>query len=344
MPRVNISVKLDGVLETDVKRWRAICSIGLAFAIPCESLYGEWFSDSQPIMGTNIHVEFWHEDPAAARDALAAVIDEMHRIDELMSPFRESSELSAINRGAGAAPVAVSAELLALLERSAEVSRMTDGAFDITYASAGRFYDYRKGVRPDEAQLTAAVQAIDYRYVQIDREAGTVRFAHPEVYVDLGGIAKGHAVDRGIELLRARGIDQAMIAAGGDSRIIGDRRGQPWTVGVQDPRKPGTMAVLLPLEDTAVSTSGDYERFFERDGVRYHHILDPTTGDSAREVRSVTILGPEATLTDALSTSVFVLGVRAGLTLIDSLDGIDAIIIDGDGRLHYSRDLLQVEP
>lgn len=344
MPRVNISVKLDGVLETDVKRWRAICSIGLAFAIPCESLYGEWFSDSQPIMGTNIHVEFWHEDPAAARDALAAVIDEMHRIDELMSPFRESSELSAINRGAGAAPVAVSAELLALLERSAEVSRMTDGAFDITYASAGRFYDYRKGVRPDEAQLTAAVQAIDYRYVQIDREAGTVRFAHPEVYVDLGGIAKGHAVDRGIELLRARGIDQAMIAAGGDSRIIGDRRGQPWTVGVQDPRKPGTMAVLLPLEDTAVSTSGDYERFFERDGVRYHHIIDPTTGDSAREVRSVTILGPEATLTDALSTSVFVLGVRAGLTLIDSLDGIDAIIIDGDGRLHYSRDLLQVEP
>lgn len=344
MPRVNISVKLDGVLETDVKRWRAICSIGLAFAIPCESLYGEWFSDSQPIMGTNIHVEFWHEDPAAARDALAAVIDEMHRIDELMSPFRESSELSAINRGAGAGPVAVSAELLALLERSAEVSRMTDGAFDITYASAGRFYDYRKGVRPDEAQLTAAVQAIDYRYVQIDREAGTVRFAHPEVYVDLGGIAKGHAVDRGIELLRARGIDQAMIAAGGDSRIIGDRRGQPWTVGVQDPRKPGTMAVLLPLEDTAVSTSGDYERFFERDGVRYHHIIDPTTGDSAREVRSVTILGPEATLTDALSTSVFVLGVRAGLTLIDSLDGIDAIIIDGDGRLHYSRDLLQVEP
>lgn len=344
MPRVNISVKLDGVLETDVKRWRAICSIGLAFAIPCESLYGEWFSDSQPIMGTNIHVEFWHEDPVAARDALAAVIDEMHRIDELMSPFRESSELSAINRGAGAGPVAVSAELLALLERSAEVSRMTDGAFDITYASAGRFYDYRKGVRPDEAQLTAAVQAIDYRYVQIDREAGTVRFAHPEVYVDLGGIAKGHAVDRGIELLRARGIDQAMIAAGGDSRIIGDRRGQPWTVGVQDPRKSGTMAVLLPLEDTAVSTSGDYERFFERDGVRYHHIIDPSTGDSAREVRSVTILGPEATLTDALSTSVFVLGVRAGLTLIDSLDGIDAIIIDGDGRLHYSRDLLQVEP
>jgi thiamine biosynthesis lipoprotein len=295
-------------------------------------------------MGTQIHVELWHEDDNAAREALAAVIAEMHRIDEMMSPYRESSELSAMNRGAGAGPVAVSTELAMLLQRSAEVSRMTNGAFDITYASAGRFYDYRKGIRPDEAQLAAAVQAIDYRYVQIDREAGTVRFAHPEVYVDLGGIAKGHAVDRGIELLLERGIDQAMITAGGDSRIIGDRRGQPWTVGVQDPRKAGAMAVLLPLEDTAVSTSGDYQRFFERDGVRYHHILDPTTGDSAREVRSVTILGPDATLTDALSTSVFVLGVRAGLMLIDSLDGIDAIIIDGQGRLHYSQDLLQVQP
>jgi thiamine biosynthesis lipoprotein len=341
--RVNILAGPDLVLETDVKRCSVIWLIGFAWAIPCESL-GEWFSDSQPIMGTQIHVELWHEDDNAAREALAAVIAEMHRIDEMMSPYRESSELSAMNRGAGAGPVAVSTELAMLLQRSAEVSRMTNGAFDITYASAGRFYDYRKGIRPDEAQLAAAVQAIDYRYVQIDREAGTVRFAHPEVYVDLGGIAKGHAVDRGIELLLERGIDQAMITAGGDSRIIGDRRGQPWTVGVQDPRKAGAMAVLLPLEDIAVSTSGDYQRFFERDGVRYHHILDPTTGDSAREVRSVTILGPDATLTDALSTSVFVLGVRAGLMLIDSLDGIDAIIIDGQGRLHYSQDLLQVQP
>ena len=341
--RVNILAGPDLVVETNVKRCSVIWLIGLTWAIPCESL-GEWFSDSQPIMGTQIHVELWHQDDNAAREALAAVIAEMHRIDEMMSPYRESSELSAINRGAGAGPVAVSAELAMLLQRSADVSRMTDGAFDITYASAGRFYDYRKGIRPGEAQLAAAVQAIDYRYVQIDREAGTVRFTHPEVYVDLGGIAKGHAVDRGIELLLERGIDQAMITAGGDSRIIGDRRGQPWTVGVQDPRKAGAMAVLLPLEDTAVSTSGDYQRFFERDGVRYHHILDPTTGDSAREVRSVTVLGPDATLTDALSTSVFVLGVRAGLMLVDSLDGIDAIIIDGQGRLHYSQDLLQVQP
>jgi thiamine biosynthesis lipoprotein len=304
----------------------------------------EWISDTQPIMGTRVHVELWHAQPDAGREAVAAAMAEMHRVDAAFSPYRDNSELSALNREAGSGAVSVSDELLLLLERSAAMSRRTDGAFDVTYASVGRFYDYRGGVTPDAEQLAAAVAAIDYRYVEIDRDARTVRYRHPEVYVDLGGIAKGHAVDRAIGLLSAAGIDQAMVAAGGDSRIIGDRRGAPWTVGVQHPRDPTEMAVLLPLTDTAVSTSGDYERFFERDGVRYHHILDPTTGDSARELRSVTILGPEATLTDALSTSVFVMGARRGLELIDSMPGIDAIIIDGEGRLHYSADLLAVDP
>jgi thiamine biosynthesis lipoprotein len=320
---------------------RALALIGLL--APAVAV-AEWFSDTQPIMGTRVHVELWHEDADAAHAAIDAVMAEMRRIDAAFSPYRESSELSAVNREAGSGPVPVSDELALLLERSAAMSRRTGGAFDITYASAGRFYDYRQEIRPDDARLAAAVAAIDYRYVELDRDHNTVRYRHPEVYVDLGGIAKGYAVDRSIAILTARGIDQAMVAAGGDSRIVGDRRGEPWTVGVQHPRKDGEMAVLLPLTDTAVSTSGDYERFFERDGVRYHHILDPTTGDSARAVRSVTILGPEATLTDALSTSVFVMGVAKGLALIDSMPGIDAIIIDGEGRLHYSQDLLQVQP
>ena len=167
-----------------------------------------------------------------------------------------------------------------------------------------------------------------------------VRFTHPLVYIDLGGIAKGYAVDRCIELLADAGISQASVAAGGDSRILGDRGGEPWTVGIQDPRQE-EMAVLLPLVDTAVSTSGDYERFFEEDGVRYHHILDPRTGDSARDSWSVTILGPDATFTDGLSTSVFVLGPERGLALIDRLPGVDAIIIDSAGQLRYSADLLE---
>ncbi|MEM1434732.1 MAG: FAD:protein FMN transferase, partial [Pseudomonadota bacterium] len=178
----------------------------------------------------------------------------------------------------------------------------------------------------------------DYRHIEID--GSRVRYRHPATYVDLGGIAKGFAVDRAIALLEARGITEAAVSAGGDSRILGDRRGQPWVVGVRHPRRAGEYALKLPLADTAVSTSGDYERFFERDGERVHHILDPSSGRSARGALSVTIVGSETLLTDALSTSVFVLGARSGIDLIDRLPGVDAIVIDAEGRVHYSAGLM----
>jgi thiamine biosynthesis lipoprotein len=300
-----------------------------------------WLETTAPIMGTRVHAEVRHPDPAVGQAVLDQVLAEMRRIEAQYSPLRADSELSRVNREAPAGWVQTTAEMIDLLERSAAVSRLTAGAFDITYASVGRYYDYREGRRPDDESLIQALEAINFEYVEIEADANRVRFAHPLVYIDLGGIAKGYAVDRCIDIIRAAGIEQAAVAAGGDSRILGDRDGQPWTVGVQDPRDEESMAVLLPLVDTAVSTSGDYERFFEEGGVRYHHILDPGTGDSARESWSVTILGPEATLTDALSTSVFVLGPSRGLELVERLPGIDAIIIDAEGRLHYSADLAQ---
>jgi len=303
----------------------------------------QWHGDTQAVMGTRVHVEFFYDTEVAhglaAETLLANVMAEMHRIDHAFSPYKSTSELSRLNREAPSGWVMVSDELLSLLEKSRQVSTMTGGAFDITYASVGRYYDYREGVAPDDATIAEAVAAIDYRYVEIDTEGSRVRYGHPKVYVDLGGIAKGHAVDRGVQLLREAGVSQASVSAGGDSRILGDRRGQPWTVGIAHPRKEGEMSALLPLEDTAVSTSGDYERFFERDGVRFHHILDPATGRSADGAWSVTILGDDATLTDALSTSVFVLGPEKGLALIDRLPGIDAIIIDPQGKLRFSADL-----
>lgn len=302
----------------------------------------DWFERRESIMGTAIHAEVWSDSAETAEQVLDSVMDEMRRIDTTYSPYIETSALSELNRLAPVGWVSVAAEMIDLLTRSARVSELTEGAFDITYASIGRYYDYRGGVRPDSAQIEEGLAAIDYRYVEIDVEKGRVRYAHPHVYVDLGGIAKGYAVDRSIDILRAAGIEQASVSAGGDSRIIGDRGGHPWTVGVRDPRDANRMVVLLPLEDTAVSTSGDYERFFDEAGVRYHHILDPATGDSARHSMSVTVLGPDATLTDALSTSVFVLGAERGLALIDRLPGIDAIIIDAQGRLHYSADLSEL--
>ncbi len=299
----------------------------------------QWFEETQPIMGTRVHAEVWSLDEAHARQALADVMFEMERINQLMSPYIEASELSRVNADAARVPVAASRELMELLARSARLSQLTNGAFDITYASIGRRYDYRAGAKPDDDEIAAALPAIDYRHVLLDWQAMTVSFARAGVSIDLGGIAKGHAVDRAAAILRARGFEHASVSAGGDSSIIGDRMGKPWTVGVRHPDDASRMSAILPLENTAVSTSGDYERYFDDDGVRYHHILDPETGDSAREIRSVTILGPDATTTDGLSTSVFVLGLDEGLALINRLDGIDAIVIDGSGLLHYSDDL-----
>jgi thiamine biosynthesis lipoprotein len=303
------------------------------------SASAQWLEAEEPIMGTRVHAELWHDDPDAGQALLARVMAEMRRVEAAYSPYREDSELSRLNREGGRGWVTSSAEMIELLSLSAKVSRLTDGAFDVTFASVGRYYDYRAGRRPADEELARALEAINYEHVEIDARHQRVRFRHPLVYVDLGGIAKGWAVDRCIALLAAAGVRQATVSAGGDSRILGDRRGQPWTVGVRDPRDEDGVAVLLPLVDTAVSTSGDYERFFMEDGVRYHHILDPATGESARGSMSVTIIGPEAAFTDALSTSVFVLGPQAGIELVNRLPGIDAVIIDADGRMHYSSEL-----
>jgi thiamine biosynthesis lipoprotein len=161
------------------------------------------------------------------------------------------------------------------------------------------------------------------------------------VRIDLGGIAKGHSVDRAIAILESLGIRHAVVSAGGDSRVIGDRFGKPWIVGIRNPRSPDPEAVItrIPLEDAAISTSGDYERFFDEGGVRYHHIIDPKTGHSASKVLSATIIGPTATRTDGLSKTAFVLGPEDALRIINKLDDVDAVLVTPDGRILYSKGL-----
>jgi thiamine biosynthesis lipoprotein len=217
---------------------------------------------------------------------------------------------------------------------------LSGGVFDITFASAGNLYDYRAGVAPDEAALAAVRPLIDWRHVLLDAATRTVRFARQGVRIDLGGFAKGHAVDNAILILRRLGIAHAMVAAGGDSHVMGSRGERPWTVAVRDPRREGAVVAVLPLEDVSISTSGDYERFFERDGVRCHHLLDPRTGTSPSAVRSVTIIADDGLTTEAFSKTVFVLGVEQGLRFVEAHAGIDAVIVDAQGALHYSAGLL----
>jgi FAD:protein FMN transferase len=299
----------------------------------------EWLQREQAIMGTRCVVELWSEDRARGLAAIEAVFAEFRRIDAAMSTYKPESELSRVNATAAQAPMRISRELYDLLATSIEYSKLTGGAFDVTYASVGYLYDYRAHVHPDADAIAAALPGIDYRHIELIPETQSVHFRRPGVRIDLGGIGKGYAVDRGITVLQGLGIDRAMVNAGGDTRIIGDRLGRPWIVGIRHPDDENRVVLRIPLTDTAMSTSGDYERFFEEDGVRYHHILDPRTGRSASKVRSVTIIAATATRTDALTKSVFVMGAEDGIRFIDSLGDVDAIAVTPDGKVVYSKGL-----
>ena len=302
------------------------------------TLQAQWHQREAPIMGTRVFVELWHEDPIKAQGLIDSVMGEMERINQLMSPYIETSDVAKVNAQGHLAAVAVSNEMIDLVERANYYSELTHGAFDITFASLGYQFDYRSRKKPTEQQRSQAAQLINYRALVIDKTNRTLAFKKAGMKIDLGGIAKGHVVDTSIELLLKAGVKHAIVTAGGDSRIIGDRRGRPWMLGVRHPRGDDHV-ISLPLESIAISTSGDYERYFVEDGVRYHHIIDPSKGQSAREVISTTILADRSTDADALSTSVFILGVQQGLELINGLSGISAIIIDKRGKVHYSNDL-----
>ena len=312
--------------------------------LPTSAALADWVGDARPMMGTEVSVHLWSDDPEAGRQAVEEVFDEAARIDRLMSTYKNESEISKINREAAIGPVTASTELFELIRRSLDISVLTRGAFDITYDSVGQHYDFRERQRPDAGTVEAERAFIDYRLIKLNKAAGTVFYEREGVRINLGGIAKGYVVERGIDLLRRRGVKSAIVTAGGDSRLLGDRRGRPWMVGIRDPRKDGEVAISVPLTDEAISTSGDYERYFEEDGVRYHHIIKPSSGEPATGVHSATVFGPDAVITDALSTSVFVMGVDRGLTLISTLPDYESIVIDAEGQVFYSDGLMTPDP
>jgi len=326
----------------DRARTRGFRLLFLSLLLPAIA-QAEWITRTEAIMGTRCAVELWSEDTAKGEAAIQSVFDDMHRIDRLMSTWKEDTEISLVNREGSKHPVKISQELFRLLQVSVQYSELTHGAFDITYASVGYLYDFKKGVHPDQKAIDKALPGINWRHMVLDAKKTTVYFTRPGMRIDLGGIAKGYSVDRGIELLQKQGITRAMVNAGGDTRILGDRFGKPWVVGVRDPDHEGKVFLRLPLTDTAFSTSGDYERYFDEDGKRFHHIIDPKTGDSARKCRSVTIISGNATRTDALTKSVFIMGPEDGIAFINTLPDVDAVAVAPDGRVIYSKGLAPPE-
>jgi thiamine biosynthesis lipoprotein len=303
-----------------------------------------WVERTEAIMGTRVYVQVYSPDTAKGNAAIDAVMADMRRIDELMSHYKPESQLSQINARANREPVQVDKELFDLIKLSTHYSQITEGAFDITYASVGYLYDYPRHIHPTEQQIQQALPAVNWHNMLLDEAHHSVRFEHPGMRIDLGGIGKGYAVDRGVDILKARGFHHAVVTAGGDSRILGDHLGRPWLVAIRHPDDPSQVVTRIPLSDTAMSTSGDYERYFDENGVRYHHIIDPHTGHSASKVRSATVLAPTATQTDGMSKTAFVLGPDKALEIINRMPEYDAVFVCPDGRVVYSNGLRPPAP
>jgi thiamine biosynthesis lipoprotein len=242
--------------------------------------------------------------------------------------------------------VPVPEDLFALLRRGIEIGRLTDGAFDVTWAALWGLWDFRdfRDFRDWEPRVPAAeeiaerVALVDFRRIELDpgdeSRPPTVRLPEEGMAIGLGGIAKGYALERSARVLRERGLRSFLLLAGGQVLAAGGRGGSPWRVGVRDPRGgPDDLFALLSLRDGSLSTSGDYERYFILDGVRYHHVLDPRTGRPSRGVSSATVVTEDPVLADALSTALMLLGVERSLHLVEGLDGVEAALVDDRGEL-----------
>ncbi|MCF6157978.1 MAG: FMN-binding protein [wastewater metagenome] len=298
------------------------------------------FKQTRMIMGTFAEVSVYSGDEETAGRAVDAALNEMERLDRIMSNYKEDSELSLINKKAAQSPVPCNGDLLDVIEKSHYYSELSGGAFDITVSPVVALWGFfrEKGNIPSDREIEDLLPAISYKNLVIEKSAGqgkpgSIFFKNDKTQIDLGAIGKGFAVDKALEVIKQYGIDNACINLGGNIYTLGSPAGRSiWKVGVQHPRKSGEILGYLRLRDEATATSGDYERFFEINGKRYSHIIDPRTGRPVNGVIASTVVAPTGTDVDALSTSIFVLGPKEGIALIKNIPGTDALIAyEGNG-------------
>jgi len=291
------------------------------------------FKRSRPMMGTVYEITVAGESDAVAGPAIEAALDEISRLEDVLSEWQEGSEISEINRNAGGEAVTVGPDTFAVVAAGVEVGQWSNGAFDLSWAALRGLYDFRPGQQhiPDPAEVTPRLSLIDYEQIAIDPEARTVRIGREGMQIGTGGIGKGYALDRAADVLRARGLESFMLFGGGQVQVHGLRGNRPWRVGIQHPREPDFFAFLEATEGT-ISTSGDYEHFFiDDEGKRWHHILDTETGLPADKALSVTVVAPSGVYGDALSTACFVLGAEKCLEMMARVPGGgEAVIVTSE--------------
>lgn len=300
--------------------------------------------ESREQMATVVVLMAYAADEAAIKAAFDKAFDEIERLDALMSSRRPSSLVLALNQAAGAAPIPLRPEVVEVLGVGLEMAQETNGAFDVSWAALRplwRFDDTSATrVVPTAEAIAQVLPLVNWRKITLDRAAGTAALTTPQMAIDLGGLARGYAADRALAVLHAAGLRNCLVYVGGDIVASGSKGSLPWVVGIQDPRGPGYFATMA-ARDVAVVTSGDYERYFEAGGKRYHHILDPRTGYPATGVRSVTVIAPNGTRADALATALFVQGVRAALQYAEAHDGVEVLLVDDRNQIHLSPGLKQ---
>lgn len=294
-------------------------------------------------MGSELQLRAWTTDEAAARAAFEAVFAEFERLEALMSTWRPGSDVLRINAAAGVQPVPVDADVRDVLRQARQISEWTEGTFDVTFGAltdVWKFDHDQDDSIPAEAAIRARLPLIDYRRIEIDDRAGTVFLTRAGMKIHLGGIGKGYAVEHALKILRTAGLRDFMVQAGGDLYVGGHKDGRPWRLGINDPRGlQGHSFATLDLTDSTFSTSGDYARFFMKDGVRYHHILDPRTGQPARLCRSVTIAAESPVLADAIAKGVFILGPEKGMALVEKIPKLEAVIVTAKNEVLVSSGL-----
>ncbi len=283
------------------------------------------YKETRSSLYTLVTVTVVADSPEKARKATADAYDELDRLGRLLNFYAEDSELSAINRNAGIKPVHVSRDTLEIIKTAVMVGEQTEGGFDVTVGPIVKLWDFKKKTRPSASAIAEKLPSVGYENIVVDEVAATVFLKNPGIQLDLGGIIKGFAADKAVQSLKANGI-----------KLFGRQPdGRPWNIGIQNPRAEGDKDELFAtvnLGTQGISTSGDYQRYFILDGIRYHHLLNPKTGYPESLCRSVTVIAPEAALTDAYATGIFIMGPQKGLAVLERL-GMDGVIIDREGQV-----------
>jgi FAD:protein FMN transferase len=299
------------------------------------------YKRTQLLMGTTVEITAVAGDEETADAAMTAAFGEIRRIENLLSTYKDTSELSRVNQSAGRSPVEVSSEVLDVVEESLRVSDLTGGGFNIALGPAIALWGITEGAPiPTDDQLEAVRPLVDYTEIGLVPSKRTIFLPKKGMRLDVGGIGKGYAADRAAAIMETRGVHNGIIAVAGDIKTFGLKPdGSPWRIAVRHPRREDRPLGEITLGEEAVSTSGDYERFYIRDGRRYHHILDPRTLRPSDRSESVTIIAREAILTDALATGIFVMGPEKGMALIERLPGVEGVIVDAKGGVFVSSGL-----